>query len=334
MKFFVGILLAVILLATPIALDANNDITVFLDGTQITFDVPPQNIGGRVMVPLRAIFEAMDAKLEWEPATQTATATRGDVVVIMQIGNYNITVSGITITLDVPPLIVEGRTLVPVRAVAESFNAIPMWDDLTQTVTLISDTPPNYPEPLPPSLLNLYDLRYRENFWIEVNGTRYYLGDPLSEIITDIPVAELHANRPNEYLRANSTSMVTLQVRDAENRMRGVSSVGVLNFANDYVLFRYAPVTSFRISASDVSDSFEIVFINDIRIGQTTRAEVEAMFGTAHEISETAASVVLRYIPFVTTFNPNVRDSSVEYSFTFDRETNILTSVYMVFRRP
>ena len=50
------------------------DISVYLDGQPLTFDVQPQIINGRTVVPLRAIFEAMGAKVNWDGDTQTVTA--------------------------------------------------------------------------------------------------------------------------------------------------------------------------------------------------------------------------------------------------------------------
>jgi len=111
-------------------------ISVTLNGNPIEFDVPPQMIDNRTMVPLRAIFEALGADIDWNGDTQTVTATRGATVVVMQVGNYVITVDGNSLTLDVPPLIIDNRTLVPARAVAESFGVNVEWNSYTQTVVL------------------------------------------------------------------------------------------------------------------------------------------------------------------------------------------------------
>jgi len=54
----------------------------------------------------------------------------------MQIGNSVFSVNGEQKTLDVPPQLVGGRTLVPVRAIAESFGAEVGWDQDTSTVTI------------------------------------------------------------------------------------------------------------------------------------------------------------------------------------------------------
>jgi len=53
---------------------ASPDIGVYMDGRRMNFEVPPQMIGGRTMLPLRAIFEEMGAEVAWDAATQTATA--------------------------------------------------------------------------------------------------------------------------------------------------------------------------------------------------------------------------------------------------------------------
>ena len=62
-------------------------IKVLLDGKALTFDVPPQLINNRTMVPLRAIFEAMGAKVDWNGDTQTVTGTKDSTVVVLVVGN-------------------------------------------------------------------------------------------------------------------------------------------------------------------------------------------------------------------------------------------------------
>ena len=121
-------------------LPPHDGVNVRLDGNYLYFnDVPPQIIENRTMVPLRVIFEALGAEIDWNGDTQTVTATRGDTVVVMQVGNRVITVDETEVTLDVPPMIIDNRTLVPARAVAESFGVDVDWDVDTQTVVLTTD---------------------------------------------------------------------------------------------------------------------------------------------------------------------------------------------------
>jgi len=113
-------------------------ISVQLDGRSLSFDVPPQIVGGRTLVPLRAIFEALGASVDWAAATQTVTATNGETVVVLTIGGTSPQVNGQVITIDQPGIVVEGRILVPLRFVAESFGVSVDWDTATRAVTIKS----------------------------------------------------------------------------------------------------------------------------------------------------------------------------------------------------
>ena len=113
-------------------------ITVMLDGRELVFDVPPQMISGRTLVPLRTIFEALGATIDWNGNTQTVTATKDDRVVVLTIGSTTPTVNGSVVTIDQPGIIVNARTLVPLRFVAESFGVSVDWNNDTRTVTITS----------------------------------------------------------------------------------------------------------------------------------------------------------------------------------------------------
>jgi len=130
----ISLILTVSLITIPAM--ADEGIKVQLNGVQLTFDVPPQIINSRTMVPMRKIFEALGATVDWDSTTQTITAMTDDTEITMQINKTEMSVNEKTVTLDAPPQIVDGRTLVPVRAVAESFDATVKWDDKTQTVSI------------------------------------------------------------------------------------------------------------------------------------------------------------------------------------------------------
>ncbi len=102
----------------------------------VTLDVPAQTINDRTMVPLRAIFEALGATVDWEEATQTVTSTKGGLTVKLTIGSNQLYKGDEAITLDVPAQVVNDRTLVPVRAISESFGCKVDWTEETQTVTI------------------------------------------------------------------------------------------------------------------------------------------------------------------------------------------------------
>lgn len=113
-----------------------NYIKVLLNGTEIYFDQEPVIKNGRTLVPMRAVFEAMGATVEWDGESQTIKAVKDGRTVIMIINHKAITIDGVRLELDVEPQIINGRTLVPVRAVAESLDAEVTWDGVTKTVII------------------------------------------------------------------------------------------------------------------------------------------------------------------------------------------------------
>ena len=88
------------------------------------------------MVPLRAVFEAMGATVEWNDDTQTVTGTKSGTVVILTIGSVSPTINGNIVAIDQPAVIVSDRTLTPLRFVAEAFGGTVVWDDNTQTAAI------------------------------------------------------------------------------------------------------------------------------------------------------------------------------------------------------
>ena len=140
MKKFLAVVLSVMMVlsvVTPVM--ADGDISVLLNGEKLVFDVPPQIINSRTMVPLRAIFEALGASVDWDGATRTVTSTKDDTTISLTVDKTEMTVNDKKVTLDSPACIVSNRTLVPVRAISEAFGINVDWDGATRTVTLGSN---------------------------------------------------------------------------------------------------------------------------------------------------------------------------------------------------
>ena len=116
--------------------DASENVSVIINGKAILFDVPPQIVNGRTLVPLRAIFEEMGATVGWDNDTQTVTGTKGKKVVLLTIGSVSPTINGRALAIDQPAVVINGRTLAPLRFVAEAFGGTVIWDGATQTATI------------------------------------------------------------------------------------------------------------------------------------------------------------------------------------------------------
>lgn len=117
---------------------ASSDIKVMVDGNYIAFDQPPIIDKGRTLVPFRAIFEALGAEVQWDDRTKTATGVKGNNVVKLQVGNRFAMINGREVLLDVEPITLNGRTLVPARFSGESLDASVEWDSQTRIVIIKS----------------------------------------------------------------------------------------------------------------------------------------------------------------------------------------------------
>lgn len=117
----------------------NCGIHVYYNGKRISFHSYGQNpelLEGRTLVPLRSIFEAMGADVMWDDATRTALAERDGIEIKIQIGANEMYKNGISIPVDVPAQLMNGRTMVPARVVAEAFGADVEWNDNGRAVLI------------------------------------------------------------------------------------------------------------------------------------------------------------------------------------------------------
>ncbi len=141
MKKILAGALAAALLCAPASLQvsAHPPVTVIVDGRVLTFDQPPVIQDDRTLVPMRAIFQALGAQVYWDESLQTVTALAAGDTLQFRIGDADLYKNGqLLYTMAVPAQIINERTLVPVRAIAESFGAAVSWDEPSYTVTIQS----------------------------------------------------------------------------------------------------------------------------------------------------------------------------------------------------
>ncbi|MBE7054026.1 MAG: copper amine oxidase N-terminal domain-containing protein [Ruminococcaceae bacterium] len=163
MKKILSLLLALAVAITPSFVFADEEISVFVDSNKVVFDQNPIIENGRTLVPLRAIFEALGAYVEWNGDTNTVVAKKGLTTIVLQIGSnriYKTTPSTANyFDIDVPASLINSRTLVPVRAISEALGAKVGWDGTTKTVSIESENR---------NILNLF--RTHENKKLKEDG--------------------------------------------------------------------------------------------------------------------------------------------------------------------
>ena len=104
-----------------------------------TMDIAPFIADGRTFLPIRYVAEALgvsEDNIIWNAATKTVTIMKGNRIAAMTIGSSVVTVNGTAIQMDTKAMIKDGRTVLPVRYVAQALGAQIDWNAETRTVTV------------------------------------------------------------------------------------------------------------------------------------------------------------------------------------------------------
>ena len=136
------------LLAASFAFGQRIQTTV--NGEPVHMDVAPVTIDGRVLVPVRGVFEKMGVNVDWDAANRAVYATGNGRAVTLYINKRVATVNNHDVTLDVPAMVYAGRTMVPLRFISESMGAVVDWLPSNNTVaisTSLASTPQHYAPP-------------------------------------------------------------------------------------------------------------------------------------------------------------------------------------------
>lgn len=114
-------------------------------------DVAPQLIQDRMMVPLRILGEGLGAQIGWDDGEQRITYQLGNRTLYLWVGNPVASLNGQSLRMDVPPTVVESRTLIPLRFVTENLGATVEWNTETFTATITYKLPAQAaPQPAAP----------------------------------------------------------------------------------------------------------------------------------------------------------------------------------------
>lgn len=126
MKFNISkISLATLALGTTLTgiASAQSEPRLLLNDRPFRTEVAPITQDGRVLVPLRDIFEGLGARVDYKSTDQTITARRRGTIVRMELDSRRAEINGRRVRLDVPATTVDGSTMVPLRFVSEALGA-------------------------------------------------------------------------------------------------------------------------------------------------------------------------------------------------------------------
>lgn len=96
----------------------------------------PVIVSNRTLIPVRAVVEAMGGTVDWEEDTQNVTLSLGQHVITLTINSHTAYLNDEERALDAAPTIINERTMLPIRFIAEGFGCTVGWNNITQTVTI------------------------------------------------------------------------------------------------------------------------------------------------------------------------------------------------------
>jgi len=176
----VGVLFFMFLPQTQ-ATEIPTEITLEMDGQVLPTEVPPVIHNGRTMVPFRTVAEALNLQVSWKDVDQEVSVEGSGLILKMRIGVAEATKNGDSVILDVPPMIVSNRTMVPVRFVSESFGCRVVWNEEARKVSI-------YSKPSAMDVLGFYALGDAQtSSWTDLFGTVYpERGEGNTDIINEL----------------------------------------------------------------------------------------------------------------------------------------------------
>ncbi|MCR4400727.1 MAG: copper amine oxidase N-terminal domain-containing protein, partial [Syntrophomonadaceae bacterium] len=130
--------LVLAVLAAPTSASTQPSVRVTVDGELLQLDQQPLVVDGRTLVPARPLLEALGAEVEWNGPTQTVTAITDRHRLVLRVGFDTASVDGRPVTVYPPPVLVNGRVLLPLRFAAQALGASVAWDAATRTAIITS----------------------------------------------------------------------------------------------------------------------------------------------------------------------------------------------------
>lgn len=145
MKRKIALALATVMTMSAMSLSAfadDSNVNLQLNGEAVVSDQPAVIVNGRTMVPVRVVAEALGCEVKWDADTKTAVFVKDGVEASLTIGAAVLNISDGNVTvpveIDSPAVIINGRTMVPIRFLSDTFDCDVEWDGETKTVNVVS----------------------------------------------------------------------------------------------------------------------------------------------------------------------------------------------------
>ena len=140
MKKVIAGILAALCIASSGAAYAADTVTIRVNGQELALEEPAFIENDRTLVPLRGVFEAVEAQVMWDQDSKTVVVTQSQddalAVIVVQIDSKTAFVGETKKELDVPAMLINDTTYVPLRFILEELGNSVVWDQETKTVDI------------------------------------------------------------------------------------------------------------------------------------------------------------------------------------------------------
>lgn len=266
------------------------EVKINIDGTELVpKDMPAIIVEERVMLPMRQIAQALGCDVTWNDETKQVYITNQNEVVVFGIHEKTGYQNGTAFTMDVPPQIINERTMLPIRAVANALHLEIKWDHPTRTVSIQKQHTPTNPEPQTTNAITLRTITTptsadgEQVFTIEADGAMTNVADASAndgQIL--LQFANTKSNITNSITQTNSNLVSAIQTTTQQtNGQFDTQMVLQLTQKANYTITQSPDKTKLMLSFTDTQskDDTERSVIKDVSVlhdGDTDKITLSA----------------------------------------------------------
>ena len=307
-KRVLSLCMAAALLVTAVPVMAEeSDVTISVDGVNVEFsDQKPVIKENRTLVPVRGVLEAMGVDVTWDESTKTIGMSKGDKTATLVIGSDTLMIGNSEkVTLDVAPEIIGERTMLPIRAAAEAFDAEVGWDDSSRTITITTakeNTETTTPETDNSETETPSEKTFEKSeVTLEaVEGTNAYSKASYTAVLKDADGKSLiEATVSYPALNGRTTGDATVNAYIAEN---------VDTYVNEYINSNAEATAK---EASNLGDSFR----------------THTIYVNFEDVYYDDSQNVISYLETISTYTGGAHPNTIAYGMTIDTEKGQQVSI-------
>lgn len=118
----------------------NEEVYLYIDNNKLeNLVMQPIIFNDYTLVPAREVFETLGAEVTWNSDTKEVTVKYNDITIKMQINNAVAEVNGSSVQMPLVPMLINNKTMIPVRFVSENIGLEVIWDSSNRTINILSN---------------------------------------------------------------------------------------------------------------------------------------------------------------------------------------------------